>query len=160
MRIAQNTAEVHMHYFSKSVRTNFEDAVGATRQALEGHHLKILAEIDMSDALRKYLAVDFRPYLILSACSLPLAHRAIQANDNIGSILLCNVVVQQREEGRVEISAVDPDGTINDVNLMWATRELRSLVQQAIDDVETLAEPQDLSRHSEAADRPLAHALS
>jgi uncharacterized protein (DUF302 family) len=113
--------------------------------------------------LRKYLAVDFRPYLILSACSLPLAHRAIQANDNIGSILLCNVVVQQREEGRVEISAVDPDatiGTINDVDLMWATRELRSLVRQAIDDVKTLAEPQDLSRHSEAADRPLAHALS
>ncbi|HEX5999459.1 MAG TPA: DUF302 domain-containing protein [Hyphomicrobiaceae bacterium] len=151
-----------MHYFSKSVRTNFEDAVGATRQALEAHHLKILAEIDLRDPLRRYLTADFRPYLILSACSLPLAHRAIQANDNIGSILLCNVVVQQREEGHVDISAVDPDatiGTINDVDLMWTTRELRSLVQQAIDDVETLAEPQDLPRHSEAADRPLGWQL-
>ena len=152
-----------MHYFSKSVRMNFEDAVSAARQALEGHHLEILAEIDMRQELRRHLAVDFRPYLILSACSLPLAHRAIQANGDIGSILLCNVVVQQRAEGRVEISAVDPDttiGTINDVGLMWTARELRSLVQQAIDDVETLAEPQGPSRHNELADGPLAHALS
>jgi uncharacterized protein (DUF302 family) len=152
-----------MHYFSKSVRMNFEDAVGATRQALEGHHLKILAEIDLRHAFKRHLAVDFRPYLILSACSLPLAHRAIQANGDIGSILLCNVVVQQQAEGHVEISAVDPDatiGAINDVELMWTARELRSLVQQAIEGVETLAEPQELSRCKEVADRPLAQALS
>ena len=143
-----------MHYFAKSVKTNFEDAVAATRRALEAHHLKILAEIDLRDALRRYLAADFRPYLVLSACSLPLVYRAIQADDSIGSLLLCDVVVQQREKGHVEISAVDPDatiGTINDVDLMWTARELRSLVQEAIDDVETLAEPQDHSRHSEAA---------
>jgi uncharacterized protein (DUF302 family) len=152
-----------MRYFSKSVRMNFEDAVAAARQALEGHHLEILAEVDLRDAFKRHLAVDFRPYLILSACSLPLAHRAIQANGDIGSILLCNVVVQQQAEGHVEISAVDPDttiGTINNVALMWTARELRSLVQQTIDDVETLAEPQDLSRDKEPADRPLAQALS
>jgi hypothetical protein len=92
-----------------------------------------------------------------------LAHRAIQANGDIGSILLCNVVVQQQAEGRVEISAVDPDatiGAINDVELMWTARELRSLVQQAIEGVETLAEPQELSRCKEVADSPLAQALS
>jgi uncharacterized protein (DUF302 family) len=140
----------------------FEDAVGATRQALEGHHLEILAEIDLRHAFRRHLAVDFRPYLILSACSLPLARRAIEANDSIGTILLCNVVVQQREQGHVEISTVDPAttiGTINDVSMMWIARELRSLVQQAIDDVESLAESQDVSRHSEVPGRPLAHAL-
>ena len=152
-----------MHYFSKSVWMNFEDAVGAARQALEGHHLKILAEIDLRHAFKRHLAVDFRPYLILSACSLPLAHRAIQANGEIGSILLCNVVVQQQAEGHVEISAVDPDatiGAINDVELMWTARELRSLVQQAVEGVETLAEPQELSRRKELADSPLAQALS
>jgi uncharacterized protein (DUF302 family) len=152
-----------MHYFSKSVRISFEDAVGATRHALECHHLNILAVIDLRHALRKHLAVDFRPYLILSACSLPFAQRAIEADNKVGSILLYNVVVQQQEEGRVEISAVDPDatlGTINDVGLMWAARALRSLVQQAIDDVETLAGSQRVVRHGEAADTPLAHALS
>ena len=152
-----------MRYFSKSVRMNFEDAVGATRQALECHHLEILAEIDLRHALRGHLGVDFRPYVILSACSLPLAHRAIQADDNIGAILLCNVVIQQHEEGHVEISAVDPDatiGTINHVDLMWTARALRSLVQQAIDDVATLPKSQNLVRHGEAADRQIAQALS
>lgn len=152
-----------MHYFSKSVRMSFEDALAALRQTLRCHHLEILAEIDLRHALRRHLAVDFRPYVILSACSLPLAHRAIQADDNIGVILLCNVVVQQHEEGHVEISAVDPDttiGTINHVDLMWTARALRSLVQQAIDDVETPAKSQRLLRHGEAADRPLAHAVS
>jgi uncharacterized protein (DUF302 family) len=152
-----------MHYFSKSVRMSFEEALAALRQALECHHLEILAEIDLRHALRGHLGVDFRPYLILSACSLPLAHRAIQADDHIGAILLCNVVIQQHKEGDVEISAVDPDatiGTINHVDLMWTARKLRSLVQQAIDDVETLPKSQNLVRHGEAADRPIAHALS
>jgi uncharacterized protein (DUF302 family) len=152
-----------MHYFSKSVKMNFEDAASATRQALERHHLNILAVVDLRHALRRHLAVDFRPYLILSACSLPFAHRAIEADNNIGSILLCNVVVQQHEEGHVEISAVDPDatlGTINDVGLMWTARQLRSLVQQAIDDIGTLAEPKDLARHSEVASCPLTPAQS
>jgi hypothetical protein len=92
-----------------------------------------------------------------------LAHRAIQADACIGALLLCNVVIQQHEEDHVEISTVDPAttiGTINDVNLMWIARELRSLVQQAIDDVETLPKSQNLVRHGEAADRPIAHALS
>jgi uncharacterized protein (DUF302 family) len=143
-----------MHYFSKSVRMSFEEALAALRQTFECHRLEILAEIDLRHALRRHLAVDFRPYVI---------HRAIQADDNIGAILLCNVVIQQHEEGYVEISAVDPDatiGTINHVDLMWTARALRSLVQQAIDDVETLAESQRLLRHREAADRPLAHAVS
>jgi hypothetical protein len=88
--------------------------------------------------------------------------RAIEADDKIGAILLCNVIVQQHDEGHVEISTLDPEttiGTINNVNLVWIARELRSLFQQAIDDVKTLAESQDLARHSEMAARPLAHAL-
>ena len=152
-----------MHYFSKSVRMSFEEATVALRQALKHHHLEILAEIDLGHALRRHLAVDFRPYLILSACSLRLAHRAIEASDNIGSILLCNVVIQQHQKGLVEISTVDPAttiGTINHVDLMWTARELRSLVQQAIDDVETFAKSRHPSRHCEVAGRPLPHALS
>lgn len=152
-----------MHYFSKSVSMGFEEAVAALRQALECHHLEILGEIDLSHALRRHLAVDCRPYLILSASSLRLAHRAIQANADLGALLLCNVVIQQLEEGHVEISAADPDdaiGTINHVDSMWAARQLRSLVQQAINGVEPAAESQRLLRHGEEPDRPLAHTLS
>jgi uncharacterized protein (DUF302 family) len=148
-----------MHYFSKFLNMNFKDAVSATRRSLEAHNLKILAEIDLRDALRKHLAADFRTYVILGACNLPLAQRAIHADENIGSILLCNVVVQEHEGRGVEISVVDPDstiGTINHVDLKSTARELRALVQHAIDDVEAVPKSQRLLRDGEAGNHALA----
>lgn len=120
-----------MYYFSKSTNMSFEDAVATSREVLKRHQFTILAEIDLRKTLRRHLAVNFRPYIILSACSPQLARRAIEADDAIGSILLCNVVVQQHRDGHVEISAADPAatiGTINHVELMWVARELRSMI--------------------------------
>jgi uncharacterized protein (DUF302 family) len=131
-----------MHYFSRVVMMNFADAVEATRQALNYHQLAILAEIDLRDAMKCHLALDFRPYHVLCTCSLPLARQALEADENVGSILLCNVVVQQHDDRRIEISTVDPDatiGTINHVDLVEISRELRTLVQHVIDDVERFA---------------------
>jgi uncharacterized protein (DUF302 family) len=148
-----------MHYFSNSTDMSFEDAVAATKEALKRHHLAILAEIDLRKAFSRHLAVDFRPYLILSACSPQLAYRAIQADDEIGSILPCNVVVQQHRDGRVEISAADPAatiGTINHVDLIRISRDLRTLVQQVIDEVESW--PKSGHALRKEANRELAHA--
>jgi uncharacterized protein (DUF302 family) len=131
-----------MHYLSRVVKMNFEEAVDATRQALTRHHLAILAEIDLRNAIRGHLAIDFRPYLVLCACSLPLARQALEADENSGSIVLCNVVIQQRDDRRVEISTVDPDatiGTINHVDLVGTSRELRTVLEHVIDDVELFA---------------------
>lgn len=152
-----------MHYLSKPVAMSFEDAVAATKQALKRGHFAILAEIDLGMALRRHLAVDFQPYLILSACNPPLAQRAIQADEQIGSILLCNILVQQHRDGHVEISAADPAdtiGTINHVDLVWTARELRSLVQRAIDDIESVAKPRRVLRGREKAARQPAHAAA
>ena len=149
-----------MHYLCKSVAMSFKDAVAETKRALKRHHLVILAEIDLCNAIRTDLAVDFRPYLILSAYSPQLARQAVEADDKIGSILLCNLVVQQNMNGRVEISAVDPAatiGTINHVRLISVARELRSLVQRAIDGVESVAESSRLLRDRNAG-RQLVHA--
>jgi uncharacterized protein (DUF302 family) len=130
-----------MHYLSKSVTASFEDAVDATKEALRRRNLAILAEIDVDHVLRTNLGIGFRPYVILCACSLPLARQAIEADSDIGSILLCNVVVQQHRDGRVEISVADPTatvGTINHVELIWIARRLRSLVRDAIADAGAL----------------------
>jgi uncharacterized protein (DUF302 family) len=150
-----------MHYFCKSVTMSFEDAVAATKQALKRHHFAILAEIDLRNAIRTHLAVDFRPYLILSTYSPQLAQRAIEADDKIGSILICNLVVQQKVDGGVEISAADPAatiGTINHIELVSVARELRSLLQRAIDDVRSFPEARRLL-HDRVAGRQLAHAM-
>jgi uncharacterized protein (DUF302 family) len=135
---------------------NFEDAVAATKEALKRRHLAILAEIDLSKVLNRELAVDSRPYVILSAFSPPLAHRAIKLDSQTGSILIFNVTIQERGDGRVEIGAADPlatIGTINHVGLLWIAQELQSLVQHVIDDIEPLPKFRRSFRPESRADR-------
>ncbi len=128
-----------MMFVSKCVAMSFDDAVAATRESLGRHQLSILAEIDMSQTLRSELKIDFRPYRILSTCSLLHAQRAIEAEGGIGSILLCNVAIRDRGDGQVEVSVVDPTctiGAINHIELISVAKELHSLVRHSIDEIE------------------------
>ena len=128
-----------MYFFSNSVNASFDDTVLATKNALKRHGFEILTEIDMRKAFKRHLALDFRPYLILSAYYPTSAHHAVQIYDQIGSVLLCNVVVQQQDDGRVDISVPDPATSmyvINHIELNWIVRELRGHLQKAIEEIE------------------------
>jgi uncharacterized protein (DUF302 family) len=119
---------------------DFPDAVAMTKEVLKRHEFLILAEIDMHKVLKRHLFVDLRPYAILSTCSLPLARRTIKADDAIGSLLLCDVVIQEHSDGCVEITVADPActiGTINHVVMISIAQELQSMVRMLMDDVET-----------------------
>lgn len=96
------------YHFSKTLRLPFETAISRVTEALKQEGFGILTEIDVQQTLKKKLDVDFRPYRILGACNPPLAYQALQAEDKIGTMLPCNVVVQELESGLVEVSAVDP----------------------------------------------------
>ena len=98
------------YHFSKTVNLPFDAAVAATTDALKKHGFGVLTQIDVKDTLHKKIGVDFRPYLILGACNPKLAYEALTLEDKIGTMLPCNVIVQQRDGGAVEISAVDPGG--------------------------------------------------
>ncbi len=95
------------YYFSKTVHMAFEDAVDSAKRALERHNFRVLTEIDMNDNFKK-AKLDFHPYVILGACNPQLTYRALQAEDKVGTMLPCSIVVQQKADGNVEISAVDP----------------------------------------------------
>ena len=130
-----------MLFFSTYASMGFVDAVAATKEALKRQEFSILAEIDMRQVLRRHLSVDLRPYFILSACSLPLAHWAIKVDDAIGSMLLCNLVIQEHCEGCVEISVVDPAcsiGTINHVEMISIALEMHSILRELMDDIESV----------------------
>jgi uncharacterized protein (DUF302 family) len=119
---------------------SFVDAVLAAKDALKRQEFSILAEIDMQKVLKEHLSVDLRPYLIVSACSLSLAHRAIRADDASGSMLLCDFAIQEHSDGCVEFSVVDPActiGAVNHVVLISIAHELQSLVRKVMDDIES-----------------------
>ncbi|MBK5951920.1 DUF302 domain-containing protein [Rhodobium orientis] len=96
------------YHISRTVTGSFDDVVAKTREELSKEGFGVLTEIDVKATLKKKLDADFRPYLILGACNPPLAHRALTAEDKLGVLLPCNVVVQDKGEEGIEISAMDP----------------------------------------------------
>lgn len=96
------------YYFSTIIFDSFDQAIEKVQAALKEEGFGILTEIDVSQTLKNKLDVDFRPYRILGACNPPFAHKALLAEDKIGTMLPCNVIVQQLEDGQIEVAAVDP----------------------------------------------------
>ena len=96
------------YHQSRVIDMPFEDAVARVVAALKAQGFGILTDIDVQKTLKEKLGVDFRKYRILGACNPPLAHRALQIEDKIGTMLPCNVIVQERSDGGVEVSAIDP----------------------------------------------------
>ena len=97
------------YYISTTLKnTTFKEAIDKTTAALKEEGFGVLTEIDIKATLKKKLDADFYNYTILGACNPQMAHQALQAENKIGTMLPCNVIVQEREPGTVDISAVDP----------------------------------------------------
>ncbi|SOC79564.1 Uncharacterized conserved protein, DUF302 family [Salinimicrobium sediminis] len=103
------------YYFSKVLDTSFEEAIDKVTKELKEEGFGILTEIDVKETFKKKLDVDFRKYRILGACNPQLAHKAISAESKIGTMLPCNVIVQETQNGKTEVSAVDPVASMSAV---------------------------------------------
>lgn len=96
------------YYFSKTLETSFDEAVQKTVEALKTEGFGVISEINIHEKLKEKLNVDFRQYKILGACNPTYAYKALQAEDKIGAMLPCNVIVQELSENSVEVAAVNP----------------------------------------------------
>lgn len=94
--------------FNKTLDMSFEDAISKVTEELKKEGFGILTDIDVQATLKKKLDVDFKKYRILGACNPPFAYKALQAESRIGTMLPCNVIVQETEQGKIEVSAIDP----------------------------------------------------
>ncbi len=106
------------------------------REALQAKGFGILTEIDVQATLKKKLSVDFRPYIILGACAPAFAYAALQAEDKVGTMLPCNVIVQQLENGEVEVAAVDPIASMSAISnegLTGVASIIRGKLQKVIE---------------------------
>lgn len=96
------------YYFNKNISGDFDQIVLKVTEELKKEGFGVLTEIDIKATLKKKLDVDFYNYRILGACNPPFAYKALQAEDKIGAMLPCNVIVQEKKPGEIEVSAVDP----------------------------------------------------
>ena len=96
------------YYFSTTLPAPFDDALARTAAALRAEGFGIITEIDVQKTLSEKIGVAFRKYRILGACNPKLAHEALLLEDKIGTMLPCNVVVQELDSGAVEVAAIDP----------------------------------------------------
>ena len=123
-------------YFSKKVKGTFNDVIEKVTSSLKSEEFGILTEIDVKKTLKKKLDVDFRKYKILGACNPPFAYQALQVEDKIGTMLPCNVIVQEIEEGEAEVAAVDPVASMKAVEnpkLLEIARQVQERLERVID---------------------------
>ncbi len=124
------------YYFAKKLPLNFEDAVRRTTEVLKQEGFGIITEIDVKQTLKSKIGVDFRNYRILGACNPKLAHEALQLEDKIGTMLPCNVVVQEVGTNQTEIAAIDPVASmqaIDNPRLIQAAQRVQALLRTVIE---------------------------
>jgi uncharacterized protein (DUF302 family) len=123
------------YYFSKTLETSFDEAIQKTREALKTEGFGVISEINIHEKLKEKLNVDFRRYKILGACNPSYAYKALQAEDKIGTMLPCNVIVQELSESRIEIAAVNPIASmmaIQNLALAGIAKEITTKLQSVI----------------------------
>jgi len=126
------------YYFGKQVEGSFDEVIDRVTEALKTEGFGVLTEIDVRETMRKKLDVDFRNYRILGACNPPLAHKALTMEDKIGTMLPCNVIVQELGENQVEIAAVDPVASMQAIDnpaLGEVAHEVQARLRRVVDKV-------------------------
>ncbi|MCL5991218.1 MAG: DUF302 domain-containing protein [Bacteroidetes bacterium] len=126
------------YYFNKTLNTSFDDAIIKVTAELQKEGFGVLTEIDVKATMKKKLDLDFRNYRILGACNPSYAYKALSAEDKIGTMLPCNVIVQELNENQIEIAAIDPIASmmaVKNPSLGDIAVEVQSKLKKVIDNL-------------------------
>ena len=127
------------YYFSKTLtNVSFDEAVAKVTEELKKEGFGVISEINLHEKFKEKLDIDFRKYRILGACNPASAFKALQQEDKIGTMLPCNVIVQQLSDAQIEVAAVDPVASmqaIENANLAAIANEIRSKLEKVIENI-------------------------
>lgn len=124
------------YYMATTLARSFDEAIERTEAALKTEGFGVLTRVDVQKTLKAKIDVDFRPYTILGACNPKLAHEALQLEDKVGTMLPCNLVVQQQGDGKIEVAAINPVASmqaIDNPQLKQAAAAVRDKLSKVID---------------------------
>ena len=127
--------KVMSYYFSKKIRSGFDQSVERVIQELSKEGFGVLTDIDMQKKFKEKLGVTFRKYRILGACNPDYAFRVMQQEDKIGTLLPCSVVVQQAENGQTEVAVVNPEASmmaVKNESLAGIAGEVKAKLEKVI----------------------------
>jgi len=128
------------YYISKKIDATFEQAIDEVKEALGIEGFGVLSEINIHEKLKEKLDVDFRRYTILGACNPAYAYKALQSEDKIGTMLPCNVVIQELGENEIEVAAIDPIASmmaIENPKLAKLAGEIKIKLERVIESLHT-----------------------
>lgn len=123
------------YYMSATIQAPFDAAIERVEAALKGEGFGVISRIDVQQILKAKIGINFRPYTILGACNPGLAHQALLLEDKVGTMLPCNVVVQQTGTAEVEVAAIDPVASMQAIpnpGLAKAAREVKAKLSRVI----------------------------
>lgn len=126
------------YYFCKKFKGTFDEVYNRILVSLKREGFGVLTEIDVRTTLKKKLDVNFRQYKILGACNPPFAYKALQAEDKIGTMLPCNVIIQELAEGEVEVAAIDPIASMQAVqneSLMPIAQQVQKKMKNVVEHI-------------------------
>ena len=126
------------YYFSKTIDIPFDEAVARVTEELKKEGFGILTEIDVQQKMKEKLNVEFKKYLILGACNPPFAFKALQLEDKIGTMLPCNVIVQEVDKMKTEIAAIDPIASmqaIQNPGLRDIAEQVQAMLKKVVDNL-------------------------
>ena len=126
------------YYFTTELDCTYEEAIEKATEVLKSHGLGILTQIDVHEKFKEKLGLEFRRYKILGACSPKHAYKAISHEDKIGAMLPCNVVIQEHEPNRIEVTAIDPIASmqaVQNADLGEVAKEVQGMMRAVIEDL-------------------------
>ncbi len=126
------------YYIEKTIESDFDNAIELTQKALKEEGFGVISEIDIHKKIKEKVGVDFPEYRILGACNPSLAHKALQKENKIGTMLPCNVIVRDAGNGKIEIAAVDPVASMMAVEndeLISIANDVQSRLKKVIESI-------------------------
>jgi uncharacterized protein (DUF302 family) len=126
------------YYIARTVNLSFDNTISRLTRALDTEGFGVLADIDVSSTMKAQLGLEVRPYRILGVCNPRIAHKALAAEDKIGTMLPCNLIVQENADGDIEVAAIDPVASMAAVDnpaLIHLAARVRISLERALDNL-------------------------